>query len=65
MDDEGFYDAPVRMFEQALKTTGALPAAERPALMARLDAVRQRCHNIGYGVCDDMDALLAAHGGDA
>ncbi len=65
LQDEGYFDALVRMFEQALKTTGALPEAERPALMARLDAVRQRCHNIGYGVGDDMDALLAAHGGYA
>ena len=63
MDDEGFYDALVRMFEQALKGTATLPEAQ--PLMARLDLVRQRCHNLGYGVGDDMDALFAAHGGDA
>lgn len=33
--------------------------------MARLDAVRQRCNNMGYGVGDEMDALFALHGGYA
>lgn len=65
LQDEGYFDAMVRMFEQALKTTNSMPAAQRPVLWARLDAVRQQCHNIGYGVGDDMDALFAAHGGDA
>lgn len=65
LQDEGYFDALVRMFEQALKTVVTLPVAHRPALMARLDAVRQKCHNMGYGVGDDMDAMFAAHGGDA
>jgi len=30
-----------------------------------LGAVRQQCHEIGYGVGDNMDALVAAHGGNA
>lgn len=65
LQDEGYFDALVRMSDQALKVTATLPEAQRPALMARLDLVRQRCHNLGYGVGDDMDALFAAHGGDA
>ncbi|MEZ5644079.1 MAG: hypothetical protein R3E99_02760 [Burkholderiaceae bacterium] len=65
LQDEGYFDALVRMFEQALKVTATSPEAQRPALMARLDLVRQRCHNLGYGVGDDMDALFAAHRGDA
>ena len=65
LQDEGYFDALVRMSEQALKVTATLPEAQRPALIARLDSVRQRCHNLGYGVGDDMDALFAAHGGDA
>lgn len=65
LQDEGYFDALVRMFEQALKTTDTLPASQRPALMVRLDVVRQRCHNIGFCVGDDMDALFTAHGGDA
>lgn len=64
MDDEAYLSALVRMFEQALKTLATLPAAQRPTLWARLDVVRDRSYNIGYGVGEDMDALLAEHEGD-
>ncbi len=64
LDDEAYLTALVRMFEQALKTIATLPEAQRPALWARLDVVRDRSHDIGYGVGDDMDALLAEHGAD-
>ena len=62
--DEGYLDALVRMFEQALKVAGQLPAADRDALMLRLDYVRTISHNLGYGVGDAMDDLLADHAGD-
>lgn len=64
LQDEGYFDALVRMFEQALKTIAALPEAERPALLERTDEVRRISHNVGYGVGDDMDELLAEHGVD-
>ena len=41
VDDEGFYDALVRMFEQALKYVLALPKAQQIAFLVRLDQVRQ------------------------
>jgi hypothetical protein len=63
LQDEGYFDALARMFEQALKTIAALPEGKRPELLARLDAVRRMSHDFGYGVGDDMDALLAEHGG--
>jgi hypothetical protein len=59
--DDGYFDAMVRMFEEALKVIGQLPAPDRHALIARLDRVRITCHNFGYGVGDDMDSLLARH----
>ena|ERR1019366_2464288 len=62
MDDEGHFDALVRMFEQALKASAGLPAEQRDALRARLDKVRQMSHTLGYGVGEDMDTLLAEHG---
>ncbi|MGB9578480.1 MAG: hypothetical protein ACPL3S_04345 [Halothiobacillaceae bacterium] len=49
------------MFAQALKAIDTLPAELRPPLMGRLDAVRHLGHNLGYGVGDDMDDLLAEH----
>ena len=64
MDEEAYLSALVRMFEQALRTIATLPQVQRSTLWARLDVVRDRSHNIGYGVGDDMDALLAEHGGD-
>ena len=59
--DEGYFDALVRMLELALKVIGKLPAQDRPALIARLDRVRVISHNIGYGVGNAMDSLLARY----
>lgn len=64
LQDEGYFDALVRMFGQALKVMDALPEVPRSALLGRLDAVRCLGHNLGYGVGDDMDDLLAEHGFD-
>jgi hypothetical protein len=62
LQDEGYFDALVRMFEQALKVIGSLPEDRQSVLYGRLDAVRRISHNFGYGVGDDMDDLLAEHG---
>ena len=64
LQDAGYFDALVRMFEQALTTISTLPESQRPDLLTRLDDVRSTSHNFGYGVGDDMDVLLAAHGLD-
>jgi hypothetical protein len=61
--DEGYFNALVHMFEQALKVTSQLPASDRDALIARLDRVRTISHNLGYGVGDDMDSLLVDYTG--
>jgi hypothetical protein len=59
--DEGYFDALVHMFEQALKVTRQLPAGDRDALVVRLESVRAISHNLGYGVGDDMDSLFAKY----
>ncbi|MBV5276675.1 hypothetical protein JZU56_02250 [bacterium] len=64
LQDEGYFYALVRMFEQALKTIASLADAQRQPLWDRLDNVRSTCHNFGYGVGDDMDDLLAEYGTD-
>ena len=61
LQDEGYFDALVRMFEQALKTIASLADVQRPPLWDRLDAVRRACRNLGYGVDDDMEDLLAEY----
>jgi len=60
-DDEGCFDALVRMFEQALKIANALSVERRDDLMTRLDRVRVIGHEFGYGVGDDMDFLLSKY----
>jgi hypothetical protein len=62
-DDEGYFDALVRMFEQALKLADALPAERRDGLVARLEHVRDISHDFGYGVGDEMDYLLSRYTG--
>ena len=61
--DEGYLYALVHMFEQALKVFSQLPAGDRDALMVRLDSVRTISHNLGYGVGDAMDSLIADYVG--
>jgi hypothetical protein len=64
LDDEAYLSALVRMFEQALKAVATLSKTQRPALCTRLQMVRDRSHDIGYGVGEEMDALLTEHGAD-
>jgi len=58
-DDEGYFNALVRMFEQALRIVNALSVERRDDLLTRLDRVRVTSHKIGYGVGDDMDLLMS------
>lgn len=64
LQDEGYFDALVRMFGNALRVSVSLPVAQRDALLVRLNEVRQISHNFGYGVGDDMDRLLIEYGID-
>ena len=60
-DDEGFFDALVRMFEQALQLVNAPSPDRRNDLLSRLDRVRTISHDFGYGVGDSMDFLLSKY----
>jgi hypothetical protein len=57
MDDEGFFNALVAMFEHALQALGHLDGAARQPLLARLEIVRSRCLRFGYCAGDDIDDL--------
>ena len=61
IDDEGYFDALVRMFEQALKFANTLPIERRDDLVSRLDRVRTISHDFGYGIGDSMDFLLSKY----
>jgi hypothetical protein len=64
--DESYFNALVKMFEQALKSLVALPTDQRSTLISRLEDVKRISHNFGYGVGDEMDMLLVEYkfGGD-
>ena len=50
LDDGAYYDALVRMFDQALKAVMALPETRRESLLDRLRAVRTSGQSMGWGV---------------
>ena len=54
----------IRMFKEALAVAAGLPAADRDALIHRLDHVRTISHDLGYGIGDTMDELLEDYAGD-
>jgi diadenosine tetraphosphate (Ap4A) HIT family hydrolase len=58
-DDDGYFGALVRMFEQALAVANTLPASSRDGLIARLARVRSISRQFGYGVGEDMDFNFA------
>jgi hypothetical protein len=60
-DDEGYFNALVRMFEQALKFANTLSPDRRDDLVSRLERVRTISHDFGYGVGDDMDFLFSKY----
>ena len=59
--DESYFDALVRMFNQAVATANRLPVGSRDALIVRLDRVRNISQKLGYGVGDDMDSIFAKY----
>ncbi len=62
MDDEGCFDALIRMFKQALNSNPESGARAETTLVERLEHVQHAGHNWGWGVGDDMDDLMAEYG---
>ena len=62
--DEAYFKALLKMFEAALKISVTLQNDLRDALLGRLDDVRGVGHNLGYGVGDEMDIILAEYKDD-
>lgn len=62
MDDEGYFDALVRMFERVLKAIRTLDHKLQKSFIERLERVRRPGHNYSYGVGDDMDDLMTEYG---
>lgn len=62
MDDEGYFNALVRMFEQALKMIVKLGSSQQGVFVERLRQVQLESHNWGWGVGDNMDDLMVEYG---
>jgi hypothetical protein len=60
-DDESYFAALVRMFEQTLLVADRLPSNRRDGLFAWLNRVREISETFGYGVGDNMDLILAKY----
>jgi hypothetical protein len=58
-EDTAYFDALVRMFEQALEATANLTGNVQNGFLARLDRVRSIGRQLGSGVGEDMDVLLS------
>ena len=57
MEDEAYFSALVRMFEQGLTEATESPNAERDKMLKRLDAVRGSLRGIGWGVSDAVNEI--------
>ncbi len=57
LEDEVYYSALVRMFEQGLTQAVELPTAERDKMLERLNAVRGSLRRIGWGVSDAVNEI--------
>jgi len=57
LDDDGYYDALVLMFEQALKMVMSLPETQRESFLDRLEDVRTWGQGMGWGLGDDFNTI--------
>jgi len=64
LDDEGYYDALINMFEQTLKLLSNFLGPQRTQYLSRLNTLRSLSHDLGYGVGDNLDDLMHSYGLD-
>jgi hypothetical protein len=57
-DDEGYLNALLRTFAEALEQVGALLENGRESFVTRLDAVCEVSRNFGYAIGDTIALLL-------
>jgi hypothetical protein len=57
IDDQAYYSALVRMFDQGLTQAIALPTPERDGMLERLDVVRGSLSGLGWGVSDNLNDI--------
>jgi hypothetical protein len=60
MEDESYFAALVGMYERSLEFVLSLPPAERPTYLQRLDKLRSRGRNVGWGIEEELNSLWHA-----
>jgi hypothetical protein len=60
MEDEGYFLALIRTYNQALKYVSNLPVASRAGYIDRIDKLRSRGRHVGWGVEDELNSLWHA-----
>ena len=60
MEDEGYFLALIRMYNQALKYVSNLPVGSCTSYIDRLDKLRSRSRYVGWGVEDELNSLWYA-----
>jgi hypothetical protein len=57
MEDESYFLALIRMYNQALRLASNLPPDGRADYVDRLDKLRSRSRHVGWGVQDELNSL--------
>ena len=60
LEDESYLAALIRMYGLSLEFVSSLAAAERTAYLERLDKLRARGRQIGWGVEEELNSLWYA-----
>ncbi len=60
MEDESYFAALIRMYGRSLEFVSSLPPAERATYLERLDKLRSRGKNVGWGVKEELNTLWYA-----
>ena len=59
-NDERYFVALIRVYDQSVKFVLKLPPAERLTYLERLDKLRSRARHLGWGVEDELNSLWYA-----
>jgi hypothetical protein len=60
MEDESYFAALIRMYGRSLEIVSSLPSARRTTYLERLDKLRSRGRNVGWGVEEELNSLWYA-----
>jgi hypothetical protein len=60
IEDEDYFAALIRMYGQSLEFVSSLPLAGRTTYLERLNKLRPRARNVGWGVEEELNSLWYA-----